>query len=980
MRLAMDSSNSPDKRKVGLDDRNTHSFRVPHRTKSATRTPQKADVGPTQHQLAVRFKSLITDCVGYLSTHPHDDTVADHFIAIADDAVKCFKQARVENRQSRRARATTDNTSAEVVESAELSPSKAPTKAKPVHVDPSTARPARESAWTKPPVLTREMSRPENTSEDRVRDAARAAERVADAEARRKLMAAERQQKLEAKADHAADVKARREAAEQRIRDESTARGVRSTSQRQRELDRKREFASKDAAKVDEAVFIVAAEAENRALDIDERLRNTARNSEQIAQQKQVQAKERAEAREHVVSRAKSADRQKYEAQVQRVQSKEEQRQRHEADRRRETEEKSTKSEERRGRVQEQQHRVQTETEARHSRAAERVENSEKIREELANKQREKLERQEAKLKEVRERRERDVGRTKLYDVMLARSTASQEAAEENLKRCAALVSRHAKTFLDEIQMPAASQKSKLRSIMARFAASSGNSAQYRQPLHDLNTALEGCAPADFGALRCASGLPLLVDAFGRGKVDNSTARLLADVLQKVVLNSAERAKNIEFFVRAGCIGRILDVVADELKNTGRHATTSNLTTALVLLYAASDYVIYECRGKPEFQSYRHMLFDAIEALDIFNYSLSLAMIAMQEDMLTLQAGLALVRCFFATSPPKKANSSKVVEELHDRMCHALITCIANMLMPGGQQLKSDTSISPASSGVLFLALRLLNDISRRDLRAMHTMVADSATSMIFSHVVTSVSGFVNARETELEPVPPTTLPQGEQGPSKSFTDALKAGITFNRFPLIDYSAKKQPTFVRAAFHELLLLVGYVAINNVAVQDVFAYGREAPLLCNVIAALPVSYFGVSKHIAFPSLIAVCFRHRRNLQILMAEMDAEALLRFLDDEIQAFGIAKETSEAPAVNVASWADMMDDDDDLDAMFASRAPPPSNSADIEEQVAEAVKTKDAAPYACFFRFDKRLASGLWAQARADLAAAIRESVSNE
>jgi hypothetical protein len=338
--------------------------------------------------------------------------------------------------------------------------------------------------------------------------------------------------------------------------------------------------------------------------------------------------------------------------------------------------------------------------------------------------------------------------------------------------------------------------------------------------------------------------------------------------------------------------------------------------------------------------------------------------------MAPLQAALACVRCVFATPKPKNFRMSSDDQELHERLTSSLLTCVANLLMPGGQPLRADATLSPAATGVLFLSIRLLNDIARRDLKFLQNQIADPAMSTVFAHVVTALCGLVSGREADLEHIPGAELTQKQIGKSVTFSSANEAGITFDRFPPINLFAKKPQVYIRAAFHELLLLAGYVSINNAAVQDFFSYGRDTTLLGQLISALPVAYFGVSQHIAFPSLLAVCFRHERNRKVLEDEADVSALLTFIEREIDTLGrencvpaTRAPTSAAPV----SWADMMDDDDDMGEVFANVGK--HDDDDTEEHVARAVATKETVPYGCFFRFDRRFAPELWAEAAAEL-----------
>lgn len=960
-------------RRPTRDEKNTRSFRVANNTTPKPRTPQRAgdsasptSAGHTQHQLLARFKAVIADALGYVQGHPQDDSVADHFIAISEDAVRSFKAAKVDARTQRRAKpagtyadpnASIDSAGAPEVEEKPKPRSYAAALAA-RKASPPDARdtvPARQKPVT-----------PEAISEDRTREAIRGEEKRDAAEGRRKLLAMERQQKAGQHTDRIAEAKARREAVTEQLKTDSAKRVEKAAKSRDEEMDRRREFAQKDAARVDESTFIASSQQEAMASALDERSRKADKNAEQLAQQRAQAARERADAHETVVHRARSNERAKREEREQRAAAKEEQLRRLEEQRQKDLESRAQRSEERERKLAEHANKTQAEQEAKQRKSAERNEQAEKLREEREKAQREKLEKQEAKLREVRERRDRDEERPPIASALPARSDADVAAAMQKFARCAVLAAKHAKPYLESTShIPAEAAKSKLRPLLGRIAANTSSVALCRQPLSDLIAALDTCTPADFAALRWQGGLPVIADVLSecrRGKsTDTATLRVVFDLISRLLSHPTERTANLDYFTRSGCVMHLLAVIQEDMASVKRPLPWT-FTSVLTALLTVSRYVLHEAGDRPEMQVHRLMLFDAFDSLDLYGFILTYVGQAEADDMPGVQLMLAVLQCIFSAKQQHQL-SAMAQRDLCARLCHALFSCVANVLMKGGQYLKSDAAITPTASAVLFAALRTLNDVTRKSLRHTQALLADAATSTEFYHVVSSVCTYVVSHEDELEAIPPSTLAAEDYGKSPSFRDAADAGITFDQIPVPDPLTRKQSQqwFLRAAFHELVLFTGYVAVNNTGVQDLFCYGTSGPLLSQLVAALQVSYFGVSMHVVFPSLLAICYQHPRNLVILANDMDRDSLVAFLTAEVEALNVAapKESPVTPPAATVSWADMADDDDG--AGFPST--PSTVTAEQAQHMERAIGSAVAKhPYAVFFRMDKRFAPELW------------------
>ena len=84
---------------------------------------------------------------------------------------------------------------------------------------------------------------------------------------------------------------------------------------------------------------------------------------------------------------------------------------------------------------------------------------------------------------------------------------------------------------------------------------------------------------------------------------------------------------------------------------------------------------------------------------------------------------------------------------------------------------------------------------------------------------------------------------------------------------------------MRALLHEMLLVMGYSAIKSQQVQEIFRWGTSSNLLqqlCN----LPVTYFSQYKHVLFPTLIILCFNNPQNRRIILQEVSAAPVSKFI----------------------------------------------------------------------------------------------------
>lgn len=470
--------------------------------------------------------------------------------------------------------------------------------------------------------------------------------------------------------------------------------------------------------------------------------------------------------------------------------------------------------------------------------------------------------------------------------------------------------------------------------------------------------------------------------------------------------------------------------------------------------------------------SVRDQILTYLESIGLDKFCFAVASTCMdEEEMACLQYAL-LVLYYHVLFLTKRKTESPTAGVWVSTAITSLFTLLQNILTPGGQPLKERHTLSSATSCVIFTALRILGAISRWKLDSIQDFLrgttsagtialgnppvgktnqqggggdaevagnsplllaagaasAAGATRNELFHIVSSFFHYVATHDETLEHLPPATLdPTTLEGSAclRSFNEALQFGVTLPAMPrtplpvdctsgavvLADSSPvgnKPAGSFVRAALHELLLLVGYLTLGDVTSQEIFSWGKDRPLLALILSSLPMQYFAQARHILFPTLLSILHRDDRNKLIASREMDLSSLEQFLQEEFdavpsrlkqraQAFHEAQEADAAAAevskksaptptknsqvcIPKKSWIEMMEEDDDQDdcripspghpsgktSAPATTAPVPAtvergNKALAEkERLARVIKSMT--PGLAHFHCDRRFPPSMW------------------
>lgn len=575
--------------------------------------------------------------------------------------------------------------------------------------------------------------------------------------------------------------------------------------------------------------------------------------------------------------------------------------------------------------------------------------------------------------------------------------------------------------------------------------SSATNLTQARPALHELLAATRELSPLDEEHVRYFDAFEPILKVFAEARRthDAATLRLASIALHRLLLGGAkatdaDAAASIHYFIRAGHLLPLLSMIHEEIRTLRKHNHSQPLTLCFSVLQlclnqlcsgdAAAASGASSAVSTPQQQAQRgaalrEQTMELLEVAGVDAFCLAVAATCVdEEDMPCLH--LALTVLSYQVDAATRRPSQK--DQWLRRCVESMLTLAQNLLTPNGTLVTE--RLSNLATAVLFAALRILNASTRLAFSQMHELVAsgtsegDAAAGLQVFHVVSSFLKYVAVHDEDLERIPADSAAvPADAAPSPSLVEALQSGVTHRTIPRIgvdgdassggswaagaaaalgsnatpagSFASSRDAiaaasghltpsSMLRAALHELLLFVGYIAMGDERVQSVFGWGKERPLLSQLLAALPVQYFSSLRHVLFPTLVCLAFEHDANREIMGREMDVASLAGFLREEIDALpprhrqyltrvpdsvaAAEQQTadeqkhddgaggSKAAGAGAQqrprntkspkkSWADMMDDDDDM--TFLANAPALASETALASAAAAAAKSKEAA-----------------------------------
>jgi hypothetical protein len=116
---------------------------------------------------------------------------------------------------------------------------------------------------------------------------------------------------------------------------------------------------------------------------------------------------------------------------------------------------------------------------------------------------------------------------------------------------------------------------------------------------------------------------------------------------------------------------------------------------------------------------------------------------------------------------------------------------------------------------------------------------------------------------------------------------SLNSGLAAADLSTVDTSITllNDGTPIRQLLNELILLIGYLCLQNTRNQDMLHWGKSPSLLQRLVG-LPFHYLHDQryKHILLPTLVAGCFENAQNRDLLSEEMNIDLVASYLDEQI------------------------------------------------------------------------------------------------
>ncbi|KEG14313.1 hypothetical protein DQ04_00531180 [Trypanosoma grayi] len=893
-----------------------------------------------------------------------------------------------------------------------------------------------------PKRMESEYQRRDGIEAARHASALRSEERQRKAEEKRLGKLQERKSKLEAAGERSLLAKQRREQAEERLRNEAMERSENGARRVEEAREQTKERARRGHSRVEEVRLNYELRHQTKALLLDRKMSEVEHNQEQKREEMQRLAQERNDAILAAAERRRNLSQERIERQQQREQQRRENLRRLEEQKKLEKDMKEQRAEEWEKKVQQRQRDACAEAEARSRKAEERIQQSAQIREEKRELLRQKLGKQEQKIKEVRQRKGRDADtKPTIQELMPVIPQQEEEQLAQKLAKVVAATLRQGKTFNENYQRESTMSakdlnRSKLRSIISRLGSSASPTslAQCRQPLHDLLGTSDFCE-VDHEYMRYFNAYETLTRVMmdSRRGNDMVTFRLAYAALLRFLTGSGEGKQHVLTFVRSGDLAPLLVCIREEIKGLKRHSHSVPLAASLEILQLCFERIATDTQTNARLINVRDQLLSDLDAASIEKYCIAVTRVCTEEE--DLEVVYSATRLLYSQVCILSKKKGDCPTAWFRQVACAFFTLLQNILTPDGVPL-SETSplLSPRRIVIVFIVFRVLNCLARWQLEILQELLHDATsdrnqhvhvdpkdvqaehssviTQTEMFHVLTGFFTYTHAHPDLLESIEEEkVVGEGVRG---SFEEALKFGVTLAQIPPLPslpssnsppssstISAARPSYHLRAALHECLLLIGYLCVQDKQIQGMFAWGKGKSLLSRILSAMPFQYFTSARHILFPTVLAILVDAEDNLTLAKGEMNIKPLLSLLEEEYQALPkkaklyalqrhkelhpVSKE-EEGKVPPPVRWVDLLGGDDDDFFVHKQETPTPTPlpsshplSTVEKERLYRLLKNPSLTPSG-YFKMERRFPLALWPSVMEQLTCAVKGNAKDE
>lgn len=602
-----------------------------------------------------------------------------------------------------------------------------------------------------------------------------------------------------------------------------------------------------------------------------------------------------------------------------------------------ETEQKSKlqKSEEWERKIQQHQLVTEAETLALEGKTREKFRQSESILAERREQLRKKIEAQERKLKEAKERREQEIDCNFSYkDVMASYDVEDEEtlfkklllARESSQKQNKSFSESYRKANMDKQRE---CEKCRIKPTCCKLASlvQIGSISQCRPSIADIFSS--ALSPSDHEYIRYSNSLETITQVIlaARKSRHAVVVKQSTDCMVQLFHSGREGLQHAAYFVRGGLAAQLIISAHDEANTMRKNSLTLILTSLLNCVAHCMEVLVNNNDSDSQMSSVREAMINETEKLALDRiYFVILKMCFTQKDLELTFVALRIITAVLSVNVRRKGESKRLWQYC---LAVSLFALLQNIVGAGAGNPIVPRSISFTGSNftcaqliLVLFALRILNTLARwrlGDFQEMfHATSSHSNSGMISNstslshseasfpdmsmqitrmelyHFLSKFFQYVHEHVEHLETIEAAEVLSKENS-SESFCEAERFGLTLNSVASLldlkptDCSVQYLPGGkcypLRATLHECILLVGYLTLDDKDIQEIFAWGKGTTLLDRLLVALPAPYFTNARHILFPTVLSIIENNDRNREIVQNVMEFQLLRDFLDEEFK-----------------------------------------------------------------------------------------------